>query len=178
MNLALLGDDAESSILARAAEAAGHAIVWREAAAPDEWETLLDASTADAILVGPADGAAADLRARQMVELARQGRPLLAVHPVVPSVLSYFEIDLARGDGGAPLQHYNPTAELAGADELQRWIGEGHPTAGPVEQVVATRRLAQRARGEVLRWFARDVELLARLVGRCPFKVLVRVLDH
>jgi hypothetical protein len=172
MKFALLGADAESAALADAAVAAGHVVAWREGESPpavgawanNAWEGLFDSTAADAILVGAAGDP--EQRARQVQELAKLGRPLLAVHPVVPSVISYFEIDLARGDGGGVLQHYNPVATGAGAEQLEAWVRDGHPRLGAIEQIVATRHAADRSQPCVLRHFARDVELLARLAGR------------
>ncbi len=170
MKFALLGADAESRALADAASAAGHVLSWREpdskGANPGAWEDLFDPATADAVIVGSASDADAELRARRVLELARLGRPMLVVHPVVPSVISHFEIDLARTDGGAVLQHYNPLVEPACVAQLAAWVRDGHPQLGAVEQISATRRQGERSRQRVLWHFARDVELLGRLAGR------------
>jgi hypothetical protein len=169
MKFALLGADRDSLALAEAAEAAGHSIAWRGAETSSDdstWEDLVDPAVADAILVAAAAGDGEDARARQLQELAKLGRPLLAAHPVVSSVISYFEIDMARAESGAVLQHYNPLVEAECVDRLAGWVRTGHPQLGAVEQLVATRRLANRSRERVVRHFARDVELLARLAGR------------
>jgi hypothetical protein len=84
----------------------------------------------------------------------------------VPSVISFFEIDMARGESGAVVQHYNPLVEAPAIARLAAWIAGGHPQLGAVEQVVATRHEADRSRARVVGHFARDVELLARLAGR------------
>ena len=147
MRFALLGADAESLALADAAAAAGHAIAWREPAAPPRrtfrGKRCFDEATADAVIVGAAGDA--DLRARQVQELVKQGRPLLAVHPVVPSVISYFEIDMARTESGAVLQHFNPLVE---SELVFATSPRGFATAirelGAVEQITATRCLADR----------------------------------
>jgi hypothetical protein len=170
MKLALLAaeTDADARALADAALAAGHVISWREDAAPQEptaWEALLDPETANAVIVGAATNDS-DIRARQIQELAKQGRPLLTVHPVVPSVISYFEIDMARGESACVVQHFNPLVEGSVATQLADWVTSGHPQLGAVEQVVATRHAAGRSREQVEWHFARDVELLARLAGR------------
>jgi hypothetical protein len=170
MKLALLAaaTDADAHALADAARSAGHDVSWREDMQPLEptaWEALLDPESADAVIVGAALGDP-DARARQIQELAKFGRPMLAVHPVVPSVISYFEIDMARGESGALLQHYNPLIEAPATSELAAWVASGHPQLGAVEQVVATRHAADRTRERVEWRFARDVQLLARLAGR------------
>ena len=166
MRLALLGADAEALALAVAARAAGHAIVWQDdAAGGRSWSELVDPELADGILVGGV-GDSPDERARQVLELAKLGRPLLTVHALTPSVISYFEIDLARGDGGGVLMHFNPLVEWEGLSRLAGWVDAGHPKFGRVEQVVGTRRLDDRSQQRVLWHFARDVELVTRLAGR------------
>jgi hypothetical protein len=168
MRFALLGADPESLALADAAEAAGHAIVWREEPEPSAdstaWEALLDDELCDAVIIGTS--ATPDLRARQIQELTKQGRPLLTVHPVVPSVITYFEIDMARTESRALLQHFNPLVESIAVARAAEWVSDGHPEFGAVEQIAATRTLSDRSRDAVTWHFARDVELLARLAGR------------
>jgi hypothetical protein len=180
MKFALLGADAQSLLLARAAIDAGHEIAWQgdislaaalDAAWPaahdagDQWEDLFDPAVADAILVG--QGAASlDLRVRQVQELARLGRPMLVVHPLTLDVLAYFEIDMARGESGAVIQHFNPLVDWPLRSEAAAWLRDGHPKLGPIEQVVCVRALADRSQQRVVRHFARDVELLEAVVGR------------
>lgn len=167
MKLALLGDDPESRALAEAATAAGHEIGWHdvsnEPALAGAWEALFDPATADAILVGAGPP---DVRVRQVQELAKQGRPLLVVHPVAPSVISYFEIDMARTESGALVDHFNPLIEAACLTQFAAWVRDGHPELGAVEQIAATRYLADRTPERVLWHFARDVEALVRIAGR------------
>jgi hypothetical protein len=175
MRLALLGADAESQSLAAAATAAGHVLVWDDtgrdsttasgSASNGAWEELLDSEAADAIIVG-AGGAAPDLRARQIQDLAKQGRPMLTVHPVVPSVISFFEIDMARTESGAIVRHYNPLVVTVDGLSWELFVRDGHPELGAAEQITATRRLGDRSREAVLWHFARDVEMLARVAGR------------
>lgn len=178
MRLALLGADVESLRLAEAAAAAGHEIVWQaDSGMPEDaaawagphaaggpWEALLDGATADGVIVG--HGGDDELRAHQVQELARLGRPLLLTFPLFPSVLTYFEIDMARTETGTVVRHFNPMAESRGLEEVAAWVKEGHPELGPVEQVVAVRSLRDRSRELVLWHFARDVELLGRVAGR------------
>ena len=180
MRFALLGADAESLPLAAAAVAAGHELAWqgdlsladREQfpwlAAVDEaeeWEDLLIAETADAILIGRGT-AGDDLRARQVQELARLGRPMLVTFPLFSSVLTYFEVDMSRTEGGALLQYYNPLREAPALAATASWIADGHPRFGRVEQIAATRAMVDRSREQVLRRFAPDVDLLSRVAGK------------
>ncbi|MCC6494583.1 MAG: hypothetical protein IT424_16350 [Pirellulales bacterium] len=179
MRFALLGADSESLQLAEAAVATGHKIAWhgdlgKYAASTglaltgdraEQWEDLLDEETADAVIVGR--GAASEaFRAQQVQELVRLGRPVLATFPLVGSVLAYFEIDMARLESSAGVQHYNPLVQWAEAADAAMWASNGHPALGRVEQIVCTRLLAERTHANVLWHFARDVELLGLLAGR------------
>lgn len=179
MKFALLGADLDSLRLAEAALAEGHEIVWlgdlgdNGSIAPtlaggdraDDWEDLLDDESAAAIIIGRG-AAAEELRARQLQELARLGRPALVTHPIVSSLLTYFEVDMARTESGAVLQHFNPLLTSFAVDQLADWVRDGHPELGRIEQVVCTRRLDNRSRGRVTWHFVRDVELLDRVAGR------------
>ncbi|MBL9164570.1 MAG: hypothetical protein JNL18_17715 [Planctomycetaceae bacterium] len=180
MRFALLGGDAESLPLAAAALAAGHELTWQgdisradreafawlaESDAADEWEDLLIAETADAILIGRG-ACGADLRARQVQELARLGRPMLVTFPLFDSVLTYFEVDMSRTEGGAILVYYNPLREVPAVAVTLGWIAQGHPQFGRVEQITATRTLRDRSREQVLRSFAPDVDLLSYVAGK------------
>ncbi|HEX6960532.1 MAG TPA: hypothetical protein VF175_01585 [Lacipirellula sp.] len=178
MKLALLGADVESLQLAEAAAAAGHEIAWQADTAAGmagqwegphgaggDWRQLLDAETTDAVIVG--HGAGGDeLRAHQVQELVRLDRPVLTTFPLFGSVLTYFEIDMARTESGAIVQHFNPLAEAAELSDAAEWIERGHPELGAIEQVNGTRRLDDRSRELVLWHFARDVEMLGKVAGR------------
>jgi len=192
MRFALLGIDSESAALARAAEAAGHTIVWcgdGAAQSPgdsgwgssgdtggdtswglddlgDEWESLLDQNMADGVIVGRG-GAAAGLRGEQVNQLVKNGVAVLATFPLVDSVLVYYEIDMARGESNAVLQHFNPLTEHCPTiDQCADSIAHGHPQLGPIEQVVLERALAERTQEQVLWHFSRDVELLDVVAGQ------------
>ena len=178
MRLALLGADVESLRLAEAALAAGHEISWPVDAAgaepaqtspgpppSDSWEDLLDSETADAVIVGHGPGGD-EFRARQVQDLVRLDRPILVTFPLISSVLTYFEIDMARTESGAIVQHFNPLVEAPALTDAADWVAEGHPDFGAVEQINCTRLLADRSRELVLWHFARDVEMLGRVAGR------------
>lgn len=180
MKLALLGTDIESLDLARAAEAAGHTIVWFGDVADDcpafttwpgqdegdTWEVLLDGSLVDAVIVGRGN-ATSDLRCEQVQLLTKSGMPVLTTFPLIDAVLAYYEIDMARGESHAVLQHYNPlTEQHAIIQQCAAWIADGHPELGAIEQVVWERPLAERTQANVLKHFSRDVELLAAVAER------------
>lgn len=178
MKFALLGADRESVLLASAAVAAGHELAWCGDlgamdvrgfpwALPDrgeQWEDLHDDSVSEAVIAGR--GAVDEAtRSRRLQELVRQGRPVLATFPLFDSVLSCFEVDMARGESGAVVRHFNP---LAAPDVLRRLPvagDDGESTLGRIEQITCVRRLSDRRTQSVLNRFARDVELLERLVG-------------
>lgn len=180
MKFALLGADAESCLLVQAAADLGHEIVWygdvarvdrathpwlAEADQGDDWETLFDRDVCDFVIVGRGDTPAAR-RVEQVIQLVRIGRPLLITFPLDESVLSYYEIDMARLDSGAVLYHFNPlVSQTKRIEEFATWIREGHPQLGAIEQVLCERPLAERSRSNDLWHFARDVELLDNIAG-------------
>ncbi len=129
-----------------------------------EWELLLDRGTADGVLVGRGT-ASSELRAEQLKRLAAEGAPLLVVHPILDSVLPYYEVDMTRRETGAVVQHFNPLANHPAAAQLVEWVRAGHPTIGTIHQVTCERRAAGGARAIVLAALARDAELLAAVAG-------------
>ena len=177
MKLALLGADVESLRLAEAAVAAGHEIVWQADSGVEEpadpwagphaaggpWEALLDPEVAAGVIVGHGGD---ELRAHQVQELARLDRPMLVTFPLFNSVLTYFEVDMARTESGAIVQHFKPLVESPVLGDAAGWVAAGHPDLGAVEQVLCTRSLADRSRELVLWHFARDVEMLGLVAGR------------
>jgi predicted dehydrogenase len=182
MNFALLGSDYESISLATAAVAQGHRIVWCGDAAwargqyelpwlqvedqADQWELLLDDHFCDAVIVGRGDAPPA-LRGEQVSLLAKNGIALLTTFPLVDSVLSYYEIDMAQQESRALVRHFNPAIQKQPiVEQCSQWILAGHPLFGKIEQVVWERPLADRSREQVLWHFARDVQLLSQVAGR------------
>ncbi len=180
MKFALLGADAESCLLVQAAAELGHEIVWygdvaqvdrathswlADADQADDWESLFDRDFCDFVIIGQGD-IPPDRRVEQVIQLVRIGRPLLTTFPLHESVLSYYEIDMARLDSGAVLYHFNPLVTGAnGIEEFATWILKGHPQFGAIEQVICERPLVDRARKNVIWHFARDVELLDKIAG-------------
>ncbi|MCA9237395.1 MAG: hypothetical protein KDA44_18100, partial [Planctomycetales bacterium] len=175
MKLALLGNDLDALALARAAAAAGHAVVWvadapnlpefDDCLAPvEQWEDLFDDDLADAVIVGRGS-ADPQLCSRRVQELVKQGRAVLTTFPLVPSVLSYFEIDMARGESGAAVRHFNPVLGSAPLELLRTALAGTLAELGTVESVTCERALADRSRENVMWHFARDVEMLDAVVG-------------
>lgn len=179
MNFALLGADPESLALARAVAASPrHRLVWagdlgdargeieRLAAgvyAGDAWETLLIDDSVDAVIVagsGDEDEAADRLR-----KLVQSGRPLLVSHPVHPSMLICYELDMIRQETNSAILPYAPGRWHPALRRLAALFGsEPDAVFGQLEQVVIERRLSDRSPESVRRHFARDADL-ARLLG-------------
>lgn len=180
MRFALLGADAESCLLAEAAINQGHEIVWcgdishvpRAAHdwlnftdRADDWEALYDRELCDFVVIGRGE-ASPHLRATQAIELVKLGVAAVTSFPLSDSVLSYYEIDMARSESGAVLHHFNPLVmqdECLG--DFARWIASGHPDLGRIEQLLCERPLEQRTQENIVWHFARDVQLLDRIAG-------------
>ena len=181
MKLAVLGSDPDILRLVAAAVAQGHELVWLGDVRPaDEramarfiprlddraaqWELLLDRNIADAVLVGR--GTAGDeLRAEQLKRLAAEAVPLLVVHPVTESVLTYYELDMVRRETGAVLHHFNPVVRHPILPTLAEWMRDGHPAIGTIHQLTCEHRAESTQRASVVQLLARDVELMAAVAG-------------
>ncbi len=187
MKFALLGSDTDSLLLAKAARALGHEIIWagdihdptdfrtwlpnadRVLVSCDDdphadWHSLLDRQMTDAVLVGRGSQPL-EQRTTQLIQLARQGIHLLVTHPVVPSVLSYFEIDMAHREGRSVFRSFHPTMGHPVIGELARWVCQGHPQLGSVGQIVCERMTRERLPEIVHQLFSRDVLLLTSIAG-------------
>ena len=182
MKIALLGADEESLLLATAALNLGHSIVWSGDVAsaqrdyrlpwlqqPDQqqrWEALLDNDLCDAVVMGRGE-APLELRQEQLNQLVKNGIALVTTFPLLPSVLSYYEIDMGRNESGSLLRHFNPLVEPQEiVAECRRWVEVGRENGGQIEQVRWERPLVDRSREHVLWHFARDVSLLESVAGR------------
>jgi predicted dehydrogenase len=180
MYLAILGTDPDVLALVAAAKSLGHEVVWLGDIRPadatanaklvpnvapcPQWETLLDRATADAVLVGRG-AAAPDLRAEQLKRIATDAVSLLAVHPVSESVLTYYEVDMIARETRCLARHYNPLVGVPVIDTIATWLREGHPVAGQIRQISCERQAGDSRRETILRYLARDIELLALVAG-------------
>ncbi len=184
MNFAIIGIDEDAAALAEGAVEAGHQIVWLDSAgtqasriaplAPqarrgEDWQTLLDGSLAEAIIVGSAPEQEQELRQDQLRRLAQAAVPLLVVHPVVDSLLFYLEIDMIAREAGGLLQHYFPGVRHPALETMAGLLNDADAPEGlgTAEQILCERYLSCRDPQPVTRAFARDIDLLEPLAG--PF---------
>jgi hypothetical protein len=181
MKFAILGTDADVIELAISARNAGHAVVWLGDVRTEDvaticplaldptdrvadWELLLGQGVVDGVIVGRGS-AAKELRAEQLKRLVTEAIPLLVVHPVLESVLPFYEIDMGRRETSAIVQHFNPLAGHEVWKQLGGWVRGGHPIIGTIHQVTCERRASSPSRESVLCHLARDIEVLATVAG-------------
>lgn len=187
MKLALLGLDADTLALADAATKSGqHQVIWaceadeaieplRQAAPQAKvtgpWEFLLGTDSVDAVLVARGEE---ELRAEQLRKLVQEHVPLLVVHPVLESMLVYYELDMIRQENHGVILPYLPARWHPAVRQLADLIAGGADSAmgssidrpiGTPQQIVFERSLAERSRQNVLAHFACDCDLLQALCG-------------
>ena len=180
MKFALLGNDPNALALALAvARSHEHQLVWAHelgdaeatvrAAAPgvqiaEHWEGLLDGTLANVVIVARAVNQ--ETRGEQLRKLAQAAVPLIASHPVVDSMLVYYELDMIRRENHAVLLAFTPGRGHPAWQQLNKLVqAADEGPLGPLEQVVIERAAAARDRWSVLRNFARDIELARPLCG-------------
>jgi len=174
MELGLLGSDRRIAAVAAAAARRGDRItlVCETAAEPSAggrrsgWESLLDATACGAILVGREGWS--DARAEAVRLLVQAGRPLLVSHPPAVSMLWAWELEMIRRDTGGVLLPLLPARLHPFVAAVQRRLEASLAGTGPlggVESLVLERHLSERDRDTVLRWLARDADLVRVLTG-------------
>lgn len=162
---------------------------WSEtlrAAAPaaqllSQWESLLDPRLVDAVLV--ATGQDEERRAEQLRKLVQAGVPLMVSHPVLSSMLVYYELEMIRGDLATPAlpTHWEsasarpvrgvlvpamPLRQHPAVKQLATIVqAGGESPIGALEQLVCERFLIRRDRTSVVSQFTRDVDLFRALGG-------------
>jgi predicted dehydrogenase len=130
----------------------------------DSWESLLDQQRVDVVVVARA--ADQDRRAEQLRKLIQVGVPVLVSHPVVDSMLVYYELDMIRRDTGSlempylPARHHPAVTALRGLADAN-----GSGDLGRIEQVVMERAVPSDMPHEVVCQFARDVDLIRAVAG-------------
>ena len=180
MKFALLGCDPDTLTLALAAAASDeHELGWAHdlgrqepvvrAAAPglllaDHWEDLLGGNLADAVIVSRATDH--EIRAEQLRKLTQAGVVMIVSHPVVDSMLVYYELDMIRQESHAPMLPYVPQRWHPAWMRVGEWIGNGATgRLGALEQVVVEHAVTDRGRADVLHTFVRDMELVRPFCG-------------
>ncbi len=181
VRIAFLGADAETPELARAAgshrgfEIVGAAEI--EAAEGlrlglwppgrvrmlETWEALLDSTFVDAVVVARGNE---DVRAEQLRKFTQTGVPVLASHPLLDSMLVYYELDMIRRETGSLLLPALAERNHPAVEALAALVASGADSPiGKVEQVHVERHVAEPSREVVLASFARDVDVLRRIAG-------------
>ncbi len=170
ITLGVLGADAEIAPLAAEAARRGARLVEiPEPTGPAEaagWQRLLDETTCNAVLVGTTGWNAERAEAVRM--LVQAGRTLVVAHPLEPSMLWAFELDMIRRDSGAVLIPYLPDrlhpfiARLKAAIEAGV---DGSGPLGPLESLKFERLMPDRTKPRVLAALARDADLIRALTG-------------
>ncbi len=129
----------------------------------NSWESLLDLELVDAVVV--ARGPDEDRRAEQLRKLIQAGVPLLVSHPVVSSMLIYYELDMIRREIGTTVIPYlfdrHHPAVLSMAEMVRK--GADSPV-GKIDQLVVQRCLEEPTKSAVVAQFARDVDVI-RVIG-------------
>ncbi len=131
------------------------------------WEILLNDSRIDAVVVAtPAEGADPELRAEQLRKLVQAGVPLLVAHPVLDSVLIYYELDMIRGESGGVVVPYLPGRWSPEVKRMAELVAAGEESPiGRIEQAAFDRALSRRDKPTALAQFARDVDLIRAVCG-------------
>jgi myo-inositol 2-dehydrogenase/D-chiro-inositol 1-dehydrogenase len=185
MKLALLGiDDVTLAIVRRALETGLHEVVLLveedlTGHEPDSmrqlrallpprtaeiaWEAMLHDRPADAIIV--ARGKDEDLRAEQLRKLVQAGVPMLIAHPVVDSMLVYYELDMIRRESNCVIVPIAPWRWHPAVAQLVNLMKAADSPLGAIGQAAFDRTLAVRDKTFVLTQFARDADLIRDTCG-------------
>jgi myo-inositol 2-dehydrogenase/D-chiro-inositol 1-dehydrogenase len=181
IRVALLGADSQTAELARAIladdrfELVGACELDNERFGPEAaqlvahvpsvpvWESLLDLRSVDAVVVARGDD---DLRAEQLRKFVQAEVGVLISHPVVDSMLVYYELDMIRGETGSVVVPHLPERHHPGVASLAQMVQQGADSPiGKVEQLVIERSLLSPTKSQVVAQFARDVDLVRAIAG-------------
>lgn len=170
ITLGVLGADAEIAAVAAEARRRGARLVEipepAAGAASAAWQKLLDETTCDAVLVGTTGWGPERAEAVRM--LVQAGRTLVLAHPLEPSMLWAFEIDMIRRDSGAVLIPYLPDRLHPFVGRLKAAIEAGLGSTEPLGQLESLkfeRLMPDRTKPRVLAALARDADLIRALTG-------------
>jgi hypothetical protein len=131
----------------------------------DDWQDLLAADVADAVIVSPQRIGREQQRREQLRSLAQNETPLLLIQPACEAILA-FQLDMIRSDTGAPMLAYSPGLSHPALYKMAalRDAGEHSPIGG-IEQLRLERRLRDRSQENVIECLVRDVGLLRVAAG-------------
>ena len=136
-------------------------------AGPGSWATgkrLLDRDVVDAVIV--ARSRDDDRRAEQLRKLIQVGMPFVASHPVVDSMLIYYELDMIRRETDCVAVPYLPARHHPAVQSLAEMVSQGADSPiGRVEQIVFQRRIARTDKAGIVAQFARDVDVIRAVAG-------------
>jgi myo-inositol 2-dehydrogenase/D-chiro-inositol 1-dehydrogenase len=180
MKFALLGCDPDTLDLALAvARSDEHELSWAHDLGPHEpavrsaspglllaehWEDLLGGSAADVVIVSRAGDQ--ELRTEQLRKLTQAGITMVVSHPVVDSMLVYYEVDMIRQESRAAMLAYLPELWRPAWKRVSGLVADGAAGGiGALEQIVVEHPSANRGRSEVLYAFVRDMELVRPFCG-------------
>ncbi|MGD9722329.1 MAG: Gfo/Idh/MocA family protein [Pirellulales bacterium] len=130
----------------------------------DRWEALLTREHADAVVVARALDE--DYRAEQLRKLIQTGVGVLTAHPVLDSMLLYYELDMIRRDTASVVVPYLPERQHPAVRALQEMAAApADSPLGKIEQVAFERRAPAADKQSVVAQFARDVDVLRAVAG-------------
>jgi predicted dehydrogenase len=130
----------------------------------DAWEALLDLGLLDGVVV--ARGPDEDRRAEQLRKLIQVGVPLLVSHPVVDSMLIYYELDMIRRETGCVVIPYLFARYHPAVRSLAEMVRQGADSPiGKIDQVLVQRSIAEPTKAAVVAQFARDVDVIRTVAG-------------
>ncbi len=130
----------------------------------DAWETLLDEHIVDAVIV--ARGRDNDQRTEQLRKLIQVAMPVMVSHPVVDSMLVYYELDMIRRETGCRVFPYLTARSHPAIQHIIELTRHGPESPfGKIEQVTFERSMERPTKVEVVRQFARDVDLIRAVAG-------------
>jgi predicted dehydrogenase len=129
-----------------------------------DWEALLDSTIFDAVFVAHCDDE--DRRAEQLRKLIQAGIPLLLSHPVLDSMLLYYELEMIRSEVGGIVLCYLPDRFHSAVVRVAQIVAMADTSAiGKVDQVVMERSIPVPSKTTVVRQFSRDVDTLRIIAG-------------
>lgn len=129
-----------------------------------KWEDLLEDGQIDAVVV--ARGRDQELRTEQLRKFVQVEKPVLAAHPVVDSMLAYYELDMIRRENNSPLVPHLSTRNHPAVRVLADMVRQGEDSPiGKAVHLTIERNIRSPSKDNVARYFARDVDLARAVSG-------------